>query len=870
MMKNFLEKLKSNIEKNWIYALAVSLVSFLIVAAFSLSSAYDFFELKLYDLRFRMKPKLPQWEMLTLLKMDDNSIKAVGEFPWPRYVYSEGLSVLDAVGIRQFAFDIQFIDESPRVVNRDEMQKLQERTKKGGRISAEDLQKSYQDNDRILADAIKSSGRVILPFSFINERLSEVEMSEKQRAEQESAIRLFTERASVPVPKERLGEYKGLIDARRKLIQYPVSPLVKPAHAFGYVDSDSDIDGTIRKQRLVRMFEGRIYFHMSLVMLMDLCGVNKEKVEIIPGSRITLRGAVNPLTLQKEDIDIPIDKQGMMLINWAGPFEKGFNQLSFYALLEYGRVRDEIHEFFDAEEVKSGSTERSALYGKLSGLEGEFAAAEEESARHRVWKEMLQTRKKIRGIEAKLVKPLRDEIKKLTEEVKKTRTPEMEEALANMNNFMTAIEIVTSVEKLRDHSVLIGYTATATHDIGVTPVAPEYPKMGTYHNIVNTVLQKSFIRKVDAPVTYAIMLVLALAIGVVIQRLSATRSIITMIGSIILINVVVMLLFAFADIWIDQLGLTLALFLPSLVIASVKFMSEESQKRFIKSAFSHYLSPRVIDEILKNPDYLKLGGEARQITIFFSDVAGFSTISESLTPPELVTLLNEYLSQMTDIILGHDGTVDKYEGDAIMAFYGAPNRLPDHAVKACFAAIDMKKRLAEMRETWRKLGKHELRVRMGMNSGEAVVGNMGSHTRMDYTAMGDSVNLASRLEGANKFYNTYAIISQSTYEAARDAVETRKLDLIRVVGKNEPITVYELLARKGQLPDYMYEMISKYNEGLELFKGREWEKARNAFRAGLRVVKDDGPCKTYVDRCTEFLSSPPPKNWDGVYKLKSK
>ncbi len=179
----------------------------------------------------------------------------------------------------------------------------------------------------------------------------------------------------------------------------------------------------------------------------------------------------------------------------------------------------------------------------------------------------------------------------------------------------------------------------------------------------------------------------------------------------------------------------------------------------------------------------------REISIFFSDVAGFSTISEKLTPPQLVALLNEYLSEMTDIILGYDGTVDKYEGDAIIAFFGAPHPYPDHAVKLVMAAIDMKKRLAEMREGWRSIGQQELRVRMGMNTGNAVVGNMGSRTRMDYTMMGDSVNLAARLEGANKYYSTYAMISENTYLQTKDHIEARELDLIKVVGKNEPIKV---------------------------------------------------------------------------------
>ena len=183
-------------------------------------------------------------------------------------------------------------------------------------------------------------------------------------------------------------------------------------------------------------------------------------------------------------------------------------------------------------------------------------------------------------------------------------------------------------------------------------------------------------------------------------------------------------------------------------------MKEESQKRFIKNAFSFYLSPTVIDEIIKDPESLELGGEDREITIFFSDIKGFSTISEKLTPQELVKRLNEYLTEMTDIILKYNGTVDKYIGDAIMAFYGAPVLMPDHAAKACLAAVDMKKRLRELQETWRKAGMEPIFARMGIHSGKATVGNMGSRTRMDYTAMGDAVNLASRLEGANKSFDT--------------------------------------------------------------------------------------------------------------------
>ncbi len=870
MIKKFIDTFKSSVEKSPLAAIGVSVFMAVLVVLISLTSPYDLFELKLYDLRFRLKPDLKQWEFLTLLDIDDNSIKNVGQFPWPRYIYADGLKVLEETGVRQVTFDTQFMDTSPRFARLDALKRIEEKAARGQRISGEELDKAIINSDKALAEALKSINRSILPYSFLNETLSDIGLDEKARQERAEAYKIFVEKASIPVPKEKLSSFNSLIDPARITIQFPIPQLTRAAHGFGFVDSDFDIDGIARKIRLVRVFNDRVYFHMALAMLIDLCGVKKEKIEIRPGDRIILKDAINPMTLVKRDISIPIDDKGRMYINWAGTFEKTFNHLSFYALLEYNGIKDDIHSFFDDQEIQSGNTERSTLYGEAAKLYSGFENAGDLAARKELWGKILEVRKKITAIEKGYAKSLSKDAEKISAELKKNKSPELEQQLANVQNFITGINIVTEVEKLRDHSVIIGLTGTASHDIGVTPTSSEYLMVGTYPNIINTIIHDKFIHRAGWAVEYALMLLLAVGIGLLVQRLNAVRSLAAIISSMVLLNLANILVFSFANIWVDQLGTSLALLLPALVISSVKFVSEESQKRFIKSAFSHYLSPHVIDEIIKNPESLNLGGELRDISIFFSDVAGFSSISEKLTPPQLVALLNEYLSEMTDIILSFDGTVDKYEGDAIIAFYGAPHPYPDHAVKACIAAIDMKRRLAELRESWKRRGQSELRVRMGINTGQAVVGNMGSRTRMDYTMMGDAVNLASRLEGANKFYSTYAMISENTYEQAKEVIEVRPLDIIRVVGKTEPITVYELLGRKGQLPDYMQEMLEKYNEGLTLFKEWEWDKSRTAFKAALRIVKDDGPSKTYIDRCTEFISSPPPKKWDGVYKLKSK
>lgn len=287
--------------------------------------------------------------------------------------------------------------------------------------------------------------------------------------------------------------------------------------------------------------------------------------------------------------------------------------------------------------------------------------------------------------------------------------------------------------------------------------------------------------------------------------------------------------------------------------------------------FEHYMSPEVVDKLIAKPEMLRLGGEKKELTVLFSDVQGFTTISERLKPEQLVDLLNVYLGAMTELIMKSGGTLDKYEGDAIMAFWGAPVDQPDNAKRACFTAIDMQKKLSQMREVWKKEGKPELITRIGLNTGEMIVGNMGSAERFDYTVMGDAVNLGSRLEGANKQYGTNIMIGEMTYLRAKDYIITRELDKITVKGKLLPVKVYELIAKKEDgISKEMEELLNLYNEGLKAYTERRWNDGILLFSKALEIKPDDGPSKTYLERCQNYLNNPPPDDWDGVYVMKTK
>lgn len=313
-----------------------------------------------------------------------------------------------------------------------------------------------------------------------------------------------------------------------------------------------------------------------------------------------------------------------------------------------------------------------------------------------------------------------------------------------------------------------------------------------------------------------------------------------------------------------------ALFFSYIAVFFYRFIVEQREKAGIKKAFGVYVNPHVVDQIAKNPDALKLGGEMRDMTVMFSDIAGFTTISEKLSPQELVSLLNIYLTAMTDTIMRFDGTVDKYEGDAIMAFWGAPLEQPKHARQACLAVLENRERLKQLNVELEQKGMNKLFARCGLNTGPMNVGNMGSSQKFNYTVMGDTVNLASRLEGANKEYGSALMVSESTYSAAKDDIEVRELDLLRVKGKKIPIKVYELVCLKGQLTDAQKKGFEVYLEGLELYRNRKFKEALKRFESVNEFLKDDPPAATYIGRCKDYLENPPGKDWDGVHVMTTK
>lgn len=292
---------------------------------------------------------------------------------------------------------------------------------------------------------------------------------------------------------------------------------------------------------------------------------------------------------------------------------------------------------------------------------------------------------------------------------------------------------------------------------------------------------------------------------------------------------------------------------------------------FLQDAFKRYVPSSVSELIAEDPKSLKLGGEQKHLTVLFSDLKGFTAYSEQYSPEEMVALLSDYFTEMTDMIFQYEGTLKEYVGDELMAIFGAPVVQEDHAKRACHAALAMKKRLNTLRSEWAAKGRPELQARTGINTGIMLVGNLGSKHRFSYGVLGDQVNLASRLEGMSNIYGTEILLGENTAEIVKDAFILSEIDHVKVKGREKPVTIFELIDEAGSLlPKNRKNSLASYARGLDAYRKQQWDDAIIFFAKTIKLWPDDGPAKIMTKRCNVFKTNPPPSNWDGIFEHATK
>ena len=737
------------------------------------------------------------------------------------------------------------------------------------------VEKARQNLDQLTGN-VDHDARVLFPDQPAPAAAERKIIRDAVNAEQAAALVL--ERDAIPA-------WSGA-ETRPGRLRPPIYALARGARHVGVVNSEVDaVDSVLRRTPLYQRAGERVLLHLSIFAAAACADVPIDKVQIVPGECVILKDACLDGKTRR-DLRIPIEEFGRHLVNFAATrgrtWTDVFSHVPFGALVEVAQLRRDI------------AHNEALLSDNLTAIDQHFlqggmgrAALQEELARaHETGDQSAQAalKEKLRQVDARiLAHPLAEQAQSASDAdladagAEEKRLMRLLRLLyANANEAVQATQALRTRragltkdlrERIQDKVCIIGATFTGSTDDKATPVGV-LPGVMVYSHFLNSFLKERFLRPIPKAAALALYVALC-AVGLwVCTRWSPLISAPVTAGIIVAYLGGAFLVFDHLDIILEPrpiLGM-LAVFAG---VTSYRMIFEQKRGRVIKGVFSHYLHPDVVAELTENPDGVKLGGDTKDVTLFFSDIAGFTPVSERLTSEEVVSLLNDYLGRLTEQILTHHGLLDKYEGDAIMAIFGAPQDLPNHAASACLAALDARQAGLEFSHEIERNGSPPIRTRIGLNSGRCVVGNIGSAQRLDYTAIGDAVNLASRLEGANKAFGTDIMISESTFSMAKDVIEARPLDLLRVKGKTEPTEVYELLSRKGQLDPETRRVMDMWRETLDLYRRREWSQALAAFEAILSI-RDDGPSRAYCQRCRGYQTTPPPPEWDGVYVMTTK
>lgn len=440
----------------------------------------------------------------------------------------------------------------------------------------------------------------------------------------------------------------------------------------------------------------------------------------------------------------------------------------------------------------------------------------------------------------------------------------------------------------RDKIVIVGSTTPQDKDLFPVPIG-EGRQVGDnqmygveiHASVIQSILDRNFIERQSIPSTAAVVFILSFFTFAFTASLKAIKarlsSLIEILGVAIILAELFILysialsLFIEHNYLLDMMSPFLAIVVSYVGSTIYNYVTERKQKAVIKNMFSHYVNRDVVNELVDDPAKLRLSGDRREMTVMFTDIENFTTLAERMRAEELVKILNDYLNEMTAIVFRNRGTVDKFEGDAIMAFWGAPVPQPDHPLLACRTAVEMQRALVEIRKEWTDAGRSPINVRIGINTGEMIVGNIGGSGKFEYTVIGDSVNLGSRLESANKQYRTNIMMSEATYRRVAQEVIARELDMLVVAGKTEPIRVYELIGlRNVNLSSDRTHFLEHYANGLSSYRRREWTLAIDYFKRALEIDPADYPSQIYIERSHLYHVSPPLEDWDGTFILRKK
>lgn len=891
------------------------LVPAIVVLIFGLCNLLGLFsgiDNRAYDLYLHLKRDVPENRSILIIDIDDTSIAKVGVWPWSRSVMADGLITMKEFNAAYAVFDIEYVDPSPLGVDAPYLERQIPRLfdQQFGSLNENitGLFQAIQSGSLPLADAgdyvrqltgmSDDSKKLLLDRVQAIARDNDTYLGEAAWFFQHAffTVNYVPQKSELPAAYERWvldhdslanvvvkGDYGHQIPGLHPAIQ----PILSRAAGSGFPHVLVDSDGVRRRVDLVVGYGGKYFGQLAFAPLMHYLG--NPEIDLY-AHRIVLKGARLP-GQAPHDISIPLTQHGDFLLNWPKrTFEKSYRQMSYYYLVRYGEQEDALLALLRGMANANyfsfypGGAELFKSYDEAERLKQEVLAGGSPDVipRYR------QLRVEFYGAVGAFLKSSAE--KQILAQIDTALatpgiSPQQREGFAAVRSdvlskfdetrklYAALMESRSYLSRELAHSFcIIGATATSTTDFGVNPFDRQYANVGTHATVANSILSGRFIQELPSWYATALTVVLGLGLFFVIRRLSPLPTILIGIGFILAFLGGTIALFVLTGVFVAVAAPLVALFLIFLVLTVIKFLTEAREKSYIRNAFGRYLSGDVINELIADPDKLSLGGEQKVLTAFFTDVKGFSTISEQLTPADLVSLLNSYLTAMSDIILEERGTIDKYEGDAIISFFGAPVAYPDHASKACAAALRMKRSEALLNERFAAEGvaPGPLLTRIGINTGEMVVGNMGTANKMDYTIMGNSVNLAARLEGVNKQYGTWILASESTRSECPDDFVFRRLDRVRVVGIQQPVQLYELVGERSAGDGSVAAAVERFHDALVLFEAKDWARAREGFEETLKMRPEDGPARVYVKRCEEYAKGPPPANWDGVFNLSMK